>query len=197
MEPNPLKSSHLKCHRSCQRVCSKKEVWNPVCSHRFCNLSVLKMRLFKDMKMEIPKVFSWDRCQLTIFKKLFSIKVISNLPKWDKKLKKINKFRTQQDICQACKINLRSVIQTKLNSSKHRKITSRWTVFNTFSTSASRLSWRKNMKREWSSWTIELKRDKRSKVHTKMHILFWCRTILETSTMLRIWPEVNLEASLK
>ena len=53
------------------------------------------------------------------------------------------------------------------------------------------------MKREWSFWTTESKRDRHSKVHTKTHISCWCRTTLETSTVLRTWPEESSEASLK
>lgn len=69
MEPNQLKSLPHKCLQSCQKVSSKKDRWNPACSHKFFNLSASKMKLFKAMKMEIPKAFSWDKCQLTIFKK--------------------------------------------------------------------------------------------------------------------------------
>jgi len=69
MEPNQLKSLLLKCLQSCQKVSSKKDRWNRACSHKFYNSSASKMKLFKVMKMEILKVFSWDKCQLTIFKK--------------------------------------------------------------------------------------------------------------------------------
>lgn len=84
-----------------------------------------------------------------------------------------------------------------MEKSNNNKIISRWTDFNTFSTNALKPNWKKNMKKEWSFWITELKRDNRSKVLTRMHIWSWCRTILEISTMLKIWLEVNLDHNLK
>lgn len=77
------------------------------------------------------------------------------------------------------------------------KIASRWIGCNMCNMSVLKLNWKKNMKKEWSSWTIELRRDKHNKVHTKMLTSSWCRTTSVTSTMLKAWLGTNLARSLR
>ena len=199
MELNLLKFLLRKWVLLCQKVYSKKDRWSQVCFHKFYSLSALKMKLFKGTKMDIHKAFSWDKCQHTTFKKSFSIKVTSNSLKCVKKPRKINQFKTPPVTFKASKTNhqLDNMMPTMEVRSSNSKTASRWTASNTFSTNASKPNSRKNMKKESNFWITELKKDRRSKDLTRMHIWYWCRIILGISIMLRIWREGSLDRRVK
>ena len=179
MELNLLKFLLRKCLLSCQKVCSRKGRWSQVCFRRFYNLLALKMKLFKVTKTEILKAFSWDKCQHTTFKKSFSIKVTSNLLKWDKKPRKIKQFKIQPDTSKAFNNHQSaSTTPTTVERSNNNKTISRWTDSNTSNMNASKPNSKKSMKKELSFWITELKRDRRSKDLIRMHIWCWCKIIL-------------------
>lgn len=163
MERRALRSIHSRRLVRCLRVKVKRDRWHQPCSSRYCSSLVLRMRSCKDLKKAICSLFSWDKCQLMIFRKLSLIRTTSsslNRDKWPKTLSK-----TQQ--------------ATQLSQTTQLWPNSKWTDYNTFNMNALRLSWKRNMKSELISSTAGLRRDKLSKVLIKMLTWYWCRIAWE------------------
>ena len=60
---------------------------------------------------------------------------------------------------------------------------SKWTDYSMSNTSASKLSWRRSMRRESISWTRGLRRGNPNRDLIRMLILCWCRTVFWISTI--------------
>lgn len=124
MERRVLRCIHSRRLVRCLRVKVKRDRWRQPCSSRYYSSLVLRMRLCKGLKKAICKVFSWDKCQLMIFRKLSLIRTTSSSLSRDRWPKTLSK--TQQ--------------ATQLSQVTQLWPNSKWTDYNTFNTNASRLS---------------------------------------------------------
>ena len=136
-----------------------------------------------------------------IFRKLFLIKTISNLPKWDKQLKsKVQDFKVRLDLVirlhlwwtTAANMQLSCLHQDQAKTT----ITSRWTDCSMFNMSASKQSSKKNMNKGWTSSIRESRRDNLNRDHIKMRTWYSCKTTSKTSTTSTKNEPILKEASL-
>lgn len=150
------------------------------------------MRLSKGMKRETLKASLCNRCRLTISRKSYLIETTSSSPNSVKRHKtpKMRPLEAAWHTPQAITIQMWSqevAWGPKLSFKCHQleesqtNLEIKWIDYSTSSMNASRQSWRKNMIREWISYTRELRRSNHTKAHIKMHISYWCRI---ASTML-------------
>ena len=154
-----------------------------LCFNKSYNILASRMKLFKDTKRVIRKVYLCNKCPLTIFKRLFLTKTTSNLLSKDK----LHKWSRKRPIGMDWLIPLATITQTLFwledlvlsQSCKclqwveiQIKWVTRWTDYNTCNMNASKQNWKRNMIKGLTFCTKELKRSNHIKVHIKMLISF-------------------------
>ena len=76
MVKNLLKCIPNRQLRKCQRGTHKRDQSHQLCSSKFFNSLVLKMKLYRAMKMVILILFSWDRCPPMTSRKWYLTRII-------------------------------------------------------------------------------------------------------------------------
>ena len=153
------------------------------------------MKLFKDTKRVIRKVYLCNKYPLTIFKRLFLTKTTSNLLSKDR----LHRWYRKKLIGMDWLIPLATITQTLswleglVLSQSYKclqwveiqiKWETRWTDYNTCNMNALKRNSKRNMIKELTFCTRELKKSSHIKVHIKTLISFWCKIALMTSIKL-------------
>ena len=139
------------------------KVWHkehdPICSNRFCNSYATKMKSFKVMKRAISSLSSWDKPQIQMCLRSYSIRNTSSLLSKDS-------ISTITDHTQALLVVCRWCMEIKcarINSIK----------CNLFNTSVLRLSSRRNTIRKSTSFKREWRLEILNRAHCLMPIRFY------------------------